>query len=971
MPSYLEREQPFERVQPALDNVQGLMNVYNTKLSLVGMGEGQLKSVYNSYSNLPLTREDNQNQLKGYLNQADQSLRSSVRTDLSVGDNAKSALGAFDPILQDSNVMGDYAYTKHIQGELQKAQSQRITNGGKDFNQASYDALQYQQQLFRMNPNKESWKMFYNSKDSYSQYYDKTAEMQKLEGMFKTDVIDKENDSESKGYIIGRKDSSWYKDRFQQFVEVNGSQQLKSQLNTEAKAEYRKSMVINADNPQRVYDVYKSAFDNMRSSKEIELNDRLNQSSLYLNTLNKSAVDYVEKKASYDKDIATVNDALKRLRDPNDPNNKLPLDIANPNNLPIGEAYASSLYQHNYFSQIGSAFAHRDIKTTIKSDAAYWANKGLEVKLAEMKQEGSQFGQTLEFKNRQLGQELTIAEMKDKTDLLIAGYKRDGTGAAVPLVGNVFKTNDAQNIGSTDPFTIGQQLVAGQEDLMKKGNTAVLDKIMGGHFGSEELIKALGDDGAKPFNQIITKGGVGADQRENIKKFIADAYWGNSIYKEMGITDTDPAKAKAKFAAVLDDQPAGKIKMLLNKAFSDDSVYSNVMNGLVDQPGGIKLKSTIEMAKQNMDNSIKGFNDRYGPKAAEYYKSIGYPNYVGVGTELYNKGVRGYEQGDGAKTGKYRVIPEDEMNTWSKASGRIVPARTVDLPDGGSYTIPEHTIEGGKNYMDGLYKVIGQEGQAGFNTLQSTTVVTDKNRQSASALISSAAARLTDDNTDDSKTIAALAQRNPTAISTYNIFSAGVVGKPKMSVIFDESKLGKDDKALLAGIKNYQDVRIGSDSDLIPTQFRTNDPGYISLMTQPKKFDLDYGDKSIAKGSISVENSGSGSGNSWNDPYFKMKVDFYIPSLGPKGEVQRDANGQLKLIHINDGNLAQYAPSWNMPNIQENLQTNPSAVYNFVANKANAYKELIGYINRKGVTSLSDPKYKGLLDEIKELNDGR
>lgn len=1006
MPSYLEKEQ-VERIQPHLDNIQAILNLYDTKLGLFGRGAGMVKSTQNRYASMELTRQDNQLAYKSLYDQANKDLASASRTDLSVLDNVANAGKVFDPINKNKDIMGDHAYTTHVEQQLSIADSQRIKDP-KKFNQASYDRIKYQQELFKIVPDKQSWQQFYANKKSYDPYYDKTDEIKTLQDIFRTDVIDKEDSMSHPGYVIGTKDASWVKGKWQAFVEANASPQLKAQLQTEAEAGYMKMMLLGKDTLGAVYNLYNQEFNKLKSNRIAEYNQELNDATLMRNTLSKTASDYNERYNEFTKQIDYASSNIAKLKDDKNPANTLSTDIGNINMLPSGENIAASLYSHDYFDQIGSSFAHKDKKVAQKMDGAYFATKNLEARKAEMVEDQRQFGLTQNFKERQLQQSWDIAQLNNSTELLKAGMKlnKDGSLSHIGATGDLYSENAVASTGQVDPEKIGKELLDGIEDLQQNGYSAIYKTILGSHFGNQTYINDLSSAGDKRLDQVITEGGV--EERDKIKQFIADGYWGSALYDNMGITDNDPKTAKEKLMNVLDSQPASKIMSLLYQSLGNSRITDTLVSNMADKPNGIKLKTDLEIANQNMTSTVDQFNSTYGPQVAEYLKSTGYPSSVDPNTDLGRMGVKGYMQ-----DGKYRVPSKDEIsNVASLSAIKKIDTKTYStfssfydilksdkiknsrVPDADfasvsdmdemailrgyntdiynafkdSKTRTEFIAKAAKVYAkmemgdivaeqifgtnptssitSNMEKIIGARGATALNYKATTVTAEPKTRPEFNSFLMSTTAKLDDNNNDASKTLAALIRRAPDAVTTYTIHTGAVVGKPNISVSLDLSKLTEDERKEVPN--NYQNIRLGTDSDLIPPAYKVNDPGYISLISQPKNFSLDYGINSIQPGKLKLYNNADK-----QSPHFVLSTDFYIPSIDNNtGDILFNTDGSLKLEHINDSNIAQMMNGWGVRDLEQSLQASPTSIFQFLTNKSSSYKELISYINNNRLTSL-------------------
>lgn len=951
MASYLEKEQLVPN-KPYMAPIEAILNTYKTKIAYWGYGAAQVKNAFNSFANLDLTRSDNKEELNGLMRTAGEAVNKASQTDLSVGSNRTNALNSFSPIEKNQDIMGDHAYTEHIQSELGKADVARTKDGGKQFNQASYDALLYQQQLFKANPNRSSWQSFYSNRDSYTPYYDKTDEIKNLQGMFKTDVVDKEL-PDGQGYLIGNKDASWYKDKWQAFVEANASPQLKEQLRIESNAEFRRNSLIFKDNPTTLYNLYNKDFDNMKNSKLDELNQQLNLATIKLTGLNKNAKDYAERKTEYETAIQKINGAVKSLKDPKNKDNILDAAITNQDNLPASENYISQLYNHKYFDQIGSSFAHLDVKQSTKMDGAYWANMNIQMKKQELGEDIREFDSTDKYRYAKLDQDGQIAKLKEDTDLAIAGLKKGADGKILPMI-DVSTSNEVTNTGETGTKKLGQELYKGFNQTASEGYATIYDIAQGSLVGNQNYIKALSEDGSKPLQEVRVDG-RSKEARDKVKNFIADAYWGSGLYDRLGIKDADPAEAKRKLMLALDTRPASEIKKLLNDAFGNKRIFETGLDK-ISENDGVKLRIQTERADQEIKSYIDNFEEHYGPKVKEVLKNEGYPAYISPDSDLYRKGVRGYEQ----ELGKFHIPTEQELTAFVNSK-----IQTGDIANIGfkrekgevvAYDKTEQArVDKASDIQSNIYKAIGTEGQAGFNSLVGTTAVTEKNKQQSYQIITSILSNMDNDNGDKEKGLAKLIRDNPDAITSYTLHGNGVDGKVKVSFTLDKNKF--NDATGISLPKGYASTSISTTSKDVDKRFTTKDPGYISLLQQPKSTKVDFPDETVE---IFVENKGD-----VNSPNFNLSGSYYTPVVDAQGKFVVEG-GKLKLKRYSPEEMLDNLDATSGGNFNETLQTNPTYVYDYVVNKAFAMRELIKEINKSGAKTPSELPKKFMAD-IQEM----
>jgi len=559
MPSFLEREQLLP-VAPSIAPADQVLGAFGTRQSLFGIGASQLKSAYNSYSTMPLTNQQNQMQLDGLLKEAGTNIKKASVSDLSVGDNQSAAMSAFDPIIKDPDIMADAALTKGWNAGRSRADADRISSGGKRFNSASLDAINYQQQLYAKS-SKDSWRAFYNNRESYSPYYDTTDEMGKLQKMFKTDVIEK--DQQNGAYITTTKDSSWYKDKWQQFVEANASPQLKAQISTQSRAEYyrdmltmpkdaiiakytglrnellKKQMRVDAQNMMNIGASLAMFHDSKDNSP---LRSQLLAQASYLND------QYSKKKQAFDSPLEGA-DALGDV-----------------NNLAIGSRIAEGLGQHSYFDKVGDAFAHKEEKISIKPDYAYLSLKKLQEQSREFGIRQSEIGRH----NRALEQHASNMEQIDLIKAQAAIMRAKGSGKKG--IGDDEEDNNPSNSTSTGLQNTNSVSPAGNSEKAQTQGQSILD-----HLGNTQ----------KQYNDVY----------DNVSSAVFSPQLMNSI---SGLAN-DPSKAGLKLTDVPDpttatDGTGGNRSRLLKFI---------VAAGALDQDAGGQILGNLTGDKYDPETAAK------------------------------------------------------------------------------------------------------------------------------------------------------------------------------------------------------------------------------------------------------------------------------------------------------------------------------------------------------------------------------
>ena len=107
--------------------VQTDYNFLNYSLSRMNSeyeaGVSNVRNMYNSVLNSPLSNQENVEKRQQYLDQAKQNLQKITKSDLSVPQNQQTAASIFKPFYEDNDIVHDMSVTKQVNSEIQKGYS--------------------------------------------------------------------------------------------------------------------------------------------------------------------------------------------------------------------------------------------------------------------------------------------------------------------------------------------------------------------------------------------------------------------------------------------------------------------------------------------------------------------------------------------------------------------------------------------------------------------------------------------------------------------------------------------------------------------------------------------------------------------------------------------------------------------------------------------------------------------------------
>lgn len=605
MPSFLEREQLLP-TSPYMAPADQILGAFNTEQSLFGIGAAQVNRASQEYNNMPLSNPQNQQQLNGLLTTANQQLKSVSMTNLSIGANQDQALSVFSPIIKDQDIMGDHALTQAWGQDKQRAESSRVSSGGKGYNPDSLRAVNTQQALFAKS-DKSSWRTFYTIKESYNPYYDQAGEMDKLSKNFKTDVIEK--DSQNGAYITTTKDSSWYKDKWQQYVETNASPQLKAQLAQKARADYYTDMLTMPKDAMVAK--YTGIRDNLiRKQMDTDYGNMMNYGlQLAMNHPTKDNAPKIAELMAKAKYLQESYDAKKAVLN-------TPLEgadaIGTIEGLATGTNIAEQLGQHQYFDKIGDAFAHREEKMSIKPDYAYLSLKRIGESAREFNIRQTETNRHDKATELHLSNMEGIDMFRAQADMIRA--QNSGKGKK----GN---NGDNSDDDPTDKLDAGAQpanRVSGQSnpDQINAQGAMILDKLnntqiqynqlyddLSKQLFTPNLMGALNDALKDPTKQNYTlselpdptKGSDGSGGNANrLARFLAAA---GNLRDGQGNHIDNPAAAYGL--------TIGQINNNLREIWSDPAMFNKALEAAKGNDSSVNtysMAAELEKRKQRIDN---------------------------------------------------------------------------------------------------------------------------------------------------------------------------------------------------------------------------------------------------------------------------------------------------------------------------------------------------------------------------------
>lgn len=408
MASYEQQYDPQSYVTtPYQLPIQQIMQAVQTRNQYWDSAASNLRNAYQNYLGLDLTRADNHQRLNGLMEGVTENLKQVGKTDLSLGENYGAAMGIFDPITKDDNIMGDNAITKHYKQELSTAQSYRTKDNGKEYSDTNVKDLTNHLEDFAKDPNASNWRQHYATRSYYTPYTDVGAEVRQVEKDFKPDVksmttpmyVDENGqpytkDSKGKaiqsGYMLNETDKSIIASQYRAFMDAHLSDKAKNQLAIDGRVRYH-------DNVGALAQDYSSY-------NQDKINTYKNEVERIKGTVAGSNGTPAQKEAASQQ----INNYEAQVKELNLQNTKMAAGDYSTIN-PMKDQLAAHLYTNNYIDYLSKASAQRNIDIKYTPDQVW----------KTMFQEDNENKRFNIAKDTQL----EIARMRNETQLTIHGMR--------------------------------------------------------------------------------------------------------------------------------------------------------------------------------------------------------------------------------------------------------------------------------------------------------------------------------------------------------------------------------------------------------------------------------------------------------------------------------------------------------------------------------------------------------------------
>jgi hypothetical protein len=222
--------------EPALftPNFSFLDTMLRRRQGLYEQGFAQVNSAY-GFVNRGVTNPYSVQVRDTFLKQAQENLKNLSSLDLSQQQNVKTAASVFEPFVKNRSVLGDMALTAHWDSQEGIAESFRLKDGGKEYNDDNINYVRMQRQAFAKD-DISTVNDYYANRRSFTPYYDWNKEVQDKMKDFKpsSTKVEKINGM----YMVTTKDASYTKEEINKYLSATLSDKAKQQMRIEAAVRY-------------------------------------------------------------------------------------------------------------------------------------------------------------------------------------------------------------------------------------------------------------------------------------------------------------------------------------------------------------------------------------------------------------------------------------------------------------------------------------------------------------------------------------------------------------------------------------------------------------------------------------------------------------------------------------------------------------------------------------------------------------
>lgn len=387
-------------------------------------GARKVKKAYENVLDLKLRTTDNRAIRDQFVKDAQKDIIKISSMNLADPSVQRQGQNIFAPIMRDQDIVGEDYVVRKGEQELGTAESFRNKDGGKYYNPLSVENIQFEQNLFNVDPalgglnKRDGWKALANSQSTYTPYADVTKEYKTIADTVKASELKKAQLSGDQWYIeeINKKGVS--KDRMLAAIQEMGSPQLKAQLRVEGRNTYYKKL---ASDPANVDNYFRALAGSYYNTKINELHNQKAEID-YENYMTPNKPEYSSKKDSYKRASEEIGKTITQLQTVDAPAYiKEFTGLGNAANLSTSLAKIEQLWQQSSLDNLAGKLAYETSSYDIKANPAKIAQENLALGYERVNQDYATLAETKRHN--------IASEQIDLLNALNKGKKGTGTGA--------------------------------------------------------------------------------------------------------------------------------------------------------------------------------------------------------------------------------------------------------------------------------------------------------------------------------------------------------------------------------------------------------------------------------------------------------------------------------------------------------------------------------------------------------------
>ena len=923
-----------------------------------------VRSRYEDLLGMDLSTNKSKEKLSGFMKDKEQELQKYAGMNMMAYDNAKKALDLFKP-LSDPNgeysfIMGDHAYTQAHNSLMNELEQSKTKDKGAGYNASIEEISRAQMNMFTKNNDPSQWKYYMANMESYVPYKDVGKKLTDLIGQFDKLVGEgyKTKTPLNNGYALIHQDNSINQDELKSYIEQNLTAEELNQLRLDKKAEYWRGLNIysSTDDPNKKAQVLNALKSNLVNEYKQSIDEQLISAKESLDKLQTyqaaTQPSDVDNLALINKKIEEKKELIKMLSDRKLSDNELD-PLFDPNNWAAAQEKYADFYVDRQLTKLARAASQKRGVDEYVNDETYFNVRNLALRQAEYQLSYAKYLLDVDKHNWD--------KLKDLTGI---GSKKESTGngggnGEEPNVPGRVAAGKITGVPAGSPEEAGKQMY--NYDIGNIGSNpktfSILEQVTGSNI--TESLNATPNLANMTINEALNS------RKINVTRELID------MIKAVRVSENGKQRTlnanKDKFGAALNYMKAMTL---------DENWLNYLTKSSLNNP---RLSNNLSIAKTN----ISLINSK-----VEAQQDLVFETLKEALSGIYSKGV----DASGKKIALINKVPSSLKSSLLTPEGlNMVLHKLGTLADG--YDADD--------LADKFFAMYRQK--ANPNRYASSVLIKDKN----SLLPSTNDVNKKNFEAEVARFAASATDNKPIGDLIYNFYD--LVGQTTssengFSAQFQKSASSEKAKDFIASFNNLAENKKYGFKAVSPddvngsyltavnqlndwlnknyiqsTAISTNDfkidPNTSVLINGVKLKGLDVTQKELAVYgiinakpiSLSLVNYNAGKG--MNDYRIGFSGNYFQPDIDVNGQIQRDANGNVKLkafsdVDINEtyiNKLSTKYPLASRQQLQDALNkmmaANPSEYITQQSNRARNFLTLIAYLN-------ANPNIKTLTNEL-------